>query len=137
VLEARPKRRDRRRSVHRSGRRKWLRNATFLLAAGLLVAGGITLYRAVPVKPVTQGQELIQAAQQMVRKSIGVDRKTAFCSEEQTSIEAFPDGKVRVSGWVDLITTDGKADRQNYSVVVFKDAADQWMSEKLTVLPQM
>jgi hypothetical protein len=102
-----------------------------------LVAGGIALYRAVPAKPVTQGQELVLAAQQAVRKSIRADLKTVFCSEEQTSMEAYPDGRIRVSGWVDQITPDGQSDRQNYSVVIFKNGANQWMSEQLTVTPQM
>jgi hypothetical protein len=108
-----------------------------LLATGLLVAAGMAVYRAKPLQPVSQGQELIVAAQRAVRKSIQGNRKTTFCSESETSIEAFPDGKVRVSGWVDLITDAGRSERQNYSVVIFKNSANQWMSQALTVAPQM
>jgi hypothetical protein len=109
----------------------------YLLAAGLLLAGGMAVYLAKPLKPVTQGQELLLAAQREVRKSIRGDRKTDFCSEEETTVEAFPDGKVRVSGWVDLIAEGGQRDRQNYSVVIFKNAANQWRSEALTIVPKM
>jgi hypothetical protein len=52
-------------------------------------------------------------------------------------VEAFPDGKVRVSGWVDLIGQDGKAERQSFSVVVYRNADNQWVGEAVTVTPQM
>ncbi len=73
----------------------------------------------------------------MVGESLPRGRKAAFCSPDETVVEAYPDGKVRVSGWVDLIGQDGKAERQSFSVVVHRDADNQWVGEAVTVTPQM
>src|ERR1019366_532019 len=135
VLEVRPLRRDRRRSSRH--RRRWLRYAILVFVAGLLVAGGLAVYRAKPLTQPRRGQEVIVAGQRMVRESLPGGRKAAFCSPDETMVEAFPDGKVRVSGWVDLIGQDGKAERQSFSVVVYRNADNQWVGEAVTVTPQM
>jgi hypothetical protein len=77
------------------------------------------------------------AGQHMVRDSLPGGRTAAFCPPDETVVEAFPDGKVRVSGWVDLIGQDGKAERQDFSVLVYRNAANQWVSEALTVTPRL
>jgi hypothetical protein len=77
------------------------------------------------------------AARRIVGESLPGGRKAVFCPRDETVVEASPDGKVRVSGWVDLIGRDGKVERQNFSVVVYRNADDQWVSEAVTVTPQM
>jgi hypothetical protein len=101
------------------------------------VAGGLAVYRAKPLAQPRRGQAAIMAGQQMVRESIPRVRKAVFCSPDESVVEAFPDGKVRVSGWVDLIGQDGKAERQSFSVVVYRNADDQWVGEAVTVTPQL
>jgi hypothetical protein len=108
-----------------------------VFAAGLLVAGGLAVFRAKPLTQPRRGQEVIIAGQREVRQSLPGGRKAAFCSPDETVVEAYPDGKVRVSGWVDLIGQDGKAERQSFSVVVHRDADNQWVGEAVTVTPQM
>jgi hypothetical protein len=137
VLEVRPQRKGRRRSSRHTARRKWLRYALLVFAAGLLVAGGLAVYRAKPLTQPRRGQEVIVAGQRMVRESLPGGRTAAFCAPDETVVEAFPDGKVRVSGWVDLIGQDGKAERQSFSVVVYRNADNQWVGEAVTVTPQM
>jgi len=102
-----------------------------------LVAGGLAVYRAKPLTQPRRGQEVIIAGQRVVGESIPGGRKVAFCPPDEAVVEAFPDGRVRVSGWVDLIGQDGKAERQSYSVVVHRNAGDQWVGESVTVTPQM
>lgn len=137
MLEVRPQRKGRRRSSRHTARRKWLRYALLVFAAGLLVAGGLAVYRAKPLTQPRRGQEVIVAGQRMVRESLPGGRTAVFCAPDETVVEAFPDGKVRVSGWVDLIGQDGKAERQSFSVVVYRNADNQWVGEAVTVTPQM
>ena len=101
------------------------------------MAGGLLVYRANPLTQTRRGQEVIMAGQRMVRESLPGGREAVFCAPDETVVEAFPNGKVRVSGRVDLIGQDGKADRQSFSVVVYRDAANQWVGEAITVTPQM
>jgi hypothetical protein len=114
-----------------------LRYALLVFAAGLLVAGGLAVFRANPLTQTRRGQEVIMAGQRMVRESLPGGRNAVFCSPDESVVEAFPNGKVRVSGWVDLIGQDGKAERQSFSVVVYRNADDQWVGEAVTVTPQM
>lgn len=137
MLEVRPQRGSRRRSRRHGTRRKWLWYGLFVFAAGLFVAGGLAVFRAKPLTQPRRGQEVIVAGQRMVGESLPRGRKAAFCSPDETVVEAYPDGKVRVSGWVDLIGQDGKAERQSFSVVVHRDADNQWVGEAVTVTPQM
>lgn len=137
MLEVKPKRRGRRRSTGRpSAARKWLLSALFVVAAGLLLAGGVAVYRARPLTQAKQGQEVILVGQRMVRDSILGGRKAAFCSQDETVVEAFPDGKVRVSGWVDVTDPNGKTDRQNFSIVVYRKG-NKWVGEALSVAPRI
>jgi hypothetical protein len=108
-----------------------------VFAAGLLVAGGLAVYRAKPLTQPRRSQGVIVAGQRLVRRSLPGGRKADFCSPDETVVEAFPDGKVRVSGWVDLIGQDGKAERQSFSVMVYRNANNQWVGEAATVTPQM
>ena len=138
MLDVRPKSRQRRSDApSRTGSRKWLLPAVFLLVALLLVSGSFAVYHAKPVDQANQNQEIIQVGQQMVRESLQDDLKSAFCPEEETNVAALSDGKFLVSGWVDLMSVDGQSDRQNFSVVLFKNEADDWVGEKLAVMPQV
>ncbi len=73
----------------------------------------------------------------MVRQSLRGDLKTAFAGEEETVVESLPGGRFFVSGWVDLLSDEAPSDRQNFSIVVFKDAAGKWAGEQFTLLPQI
>ena len=127
----------RRSSGHRTVAGKWLPYALLVLVAGLLLAGGLALYRATPFTPSRRGQEMVTASQQLVRASIPNGRKADFCPPEQAVVESFGDGKFRVSGWVDLTGPDGKAERQVFSVVVHRSASDQWLGEAVSLVPQV
>jgi hypothetical protein len=108
-----------------------------VFAAGLLVAGGLAVFRAKPLTQPRRSQEVILAGQRMVGESIPGGRKAAFCPPDEAVVEAFPDGRLRVSGWVDLMGQDGKTERQSFSVVVHRDAGNQWVGESVIVTPQM
>src|SRR4051812_31228883 len=112
--------------------------ALFLVAAGLLAAGGVVVYRAQPVTAIVGEftSEVVQVGQQLVRQSLNEDLKANFSPETETVVESLPEGKTSVSGWVDLVTEDGRVDRQIFSIVVFKNAGGEWAGEKLHVLPQ-
>jgi hypothetical protein len=108
-----------------------------VLAAALLSAGGVAIYRARPFTTARRGQEVILAGQRLVRESIPGGRKAVFCAPEQTVVESFPDGKFRISGWLDLMGPDGKAERQGFSIQVYRNARNQWVGEALSVAPQV
>jgi hypothetical protein len=52
-------------------------------------------------------------------------------------VENLPEGKVRVSGWVDVVTQAGVSDRQNYTIVIFRNAAGDWSGENISITAQM
>jgi hypothetical protein len=76
-------------------------------------------------------------SRRIVRGAVRKGLQATFSPEAETHIEAFPDGKVRVSGWVDLASAEGKPERQTYSVMVVRNAARKWVSESITITPQM
>jgi hypothetical protein len=111
-----------------------------VLAAGLLLAGLVAVYRGNLLMQPRRGQEVsevILVGRRVVRESILGGSTAAFCSQEETVVEALPTGKIRISGWVDLTGQDGKADRRSFSVEVYRNAANQWVGEALTVTPRM
>ncbi|MEO8371938.1 MAG: hypothetical protein ABI806_22320 [Candidatus Solibacter sp.] len=110
----------------------------FLFAAGLVAAGAVTAYRAQRAVAATPGiPEVIQISHQLVRQNIRDEFKSSFAPVAETVVENLPEAKVRVSGWVDLVTQDGAADRQNYSIILFRNDAGEWVGEKISILPQM
>jgi hypothetical protein len=106
----------------------------YLSAVGLLAAGGMAVYKSRPIKG-NSNRILISAGRGFVRDAIREDLSTAFSSDEETRVEALPDHKFLVAGWVDTISKDGVAARQSYSCVVYKDG-DVWAGEKVAVIPQ-
>jgi len=115
----------------------WRVYAVFLLAVGVLVAGGIVVYRAQPWTQATRGQEVIAAGQSILRQSVPGGGQAVFGAAKDTLVEAFPDGKVRVSGSLDLVGADGKPDPQHYSIIVFRNAAGKWQGESIEVVPRL
>ena len=107
-----------------------------LVALGILVMGGVAIYKAQPAKE-SQRTQLIRIGQAAVRSSLAEGLQAAFAGEEETTVDPMQDGKTMISGWVDLITKVGRQDRQNYSVVVYKDPYAGWVGERVTVIPQM
>jgi hypothetical protein len=108
----------------------------FLAAAGLLVAGGFAI-RGSHLAQVPVRTQILRAGQSIVQSTLAEGIHAAFGGEEETVVEPMSDGKTMVSGWVDLINDAGQHDRQNYSVIVYKDSTNGWMGERITVIPQM
>lgn len=118
--------------------RKWPLILMVLFAAGLVAAGAVTVYRIQRTTVANPGvPEEIQVSQQLVRQNISEEFKSSFAPAEETIVENLPDTKVRVSGWVDLVTDAGISDRQNYSIVIFRNSAGDWVGEKIAIVPQM
>jgi hypothetical protein len=80
---------------------------------------------------------MIHAGQAIVRDSLNEGIHAAFGGEDETTVEAVGNGKTRISGWVDLYTDAGRHDRQNYSVIVYRDPSAGWVGERPTIIPQM
>jgi len=81
--------------------------------------------------------ELIHAAQALVRASLVEGLRASFSGEEEITVEPLPNKKFMISGWVDLVTQQGRPDRQNFSLVVYKDEFAGWVGEKISIIPQM
>lgn len=137
VLDVKPIRPDRRRHKRKINR-KWLLTAVVLFGSGLLAAGAMTVYRAQRVVAINPSvPEEIQVSQQLVRQNIRDEFRSSFAPVEETVLENLPNDKLRVSGWVDLVTDAGISDRQNYSIVIYRNAAGDWVGENISILPQM
>ena len=73
----------------------------------------------------------------MVRANLAEGLRGEFAGEEETVLESLPDNKYMVSGWVDLLTEAGKHDRQNYSLIIYKDDMGNWSTDRVSVIPPM
>jgi len=132
VLEVRPKTKDRRAiRRRRASRRWWLLISLLVLAA---VAGSVALYQADIFNRPKRGLEVVVAGRQLVQASLPRGLQVTFSPDAQTVVEAFPDGRARVTGWLETPGPEGKPERQNFTVVVFKDRAGKWASETITVV---
>jgi hypothetical protein len=80
--------------------------------------------------------EVVVAAQQIVLSSLRPGVKVQFGPDNQTEVAAYPDGKFRVSGWVDVPAADGRMERQAFTVVV-RRAGKSWISETILVAPKI
>jgi hypothetical protein len=101
-----------------------------------LIAGGVAFKYVRPFKDSTRRQ-LITAGQMFVRQALDGRLRSAFAGEEETVVETLPDNKFLISGWVDLITEQGKPNRQNFSCVVYRNGNGNWVGEHISVIPQM
>ena len=109
-----------------------------LFVIGLVAVGGMAFYRAQHAAGADPGGPLeIRVSHHLLRQSIREEFQTGFAPVEETTVERLPGDKVRVSGWVDLVTATGAADRQNYSIIIFRNEAGDWVGEKISVIPQM
>jgi hypothetical protein len=136
VLDARPKLKERRerRNFKLSG--KWPLYLMYLAAAGLLIAGGVAFRYSRP-KQESPRLQLIHAGQALVRANLAEGLRGFFAGEEETVVESLPENKFLISGWVDLLTNEGRQDRQNYSLIIFKDDTGNWSTDRVSVIPQM
>ncbi|MCU1232060.1 MAG: hypothetical protein JWP63_27 [Candidatus Solibacter sp.] len=107
----------------------------FLAAVGLLLAGGVVLYKTRPPAGNTD-KELVSVGQGFVRGAIRGELKTTFSGDEETHIERLPDRKFLVAGWVDIMAEDGSTERRTFSCVIYKTDSDLWAGENVAVLPQ-
>jgi hypothetical protein len=136
VLEAKPKNKNRRPVSGRAKTRKWPLYALFVAAAGLLVAGGVAIRQARPTA-MTERQQLINIGHAVVRQTIQEGLRVAFAGEEETIVESLPDHKFMISGWVDLITPQGRPQRRSFSCIIYKNDNETWVGEHVSVIPQM
>jgi hypothetical protein len=116
-------------------------NAQVLLLAALAIclisAGGLVLARSARSGSSMDWREsLRQAGYQAVRNSVRADLRTAFSDANETHIEALPEGRFLVSGWVDLIAENGAAQRQAFSCTIFRNQAGDWALEGVSLIPQ-
>ncbi|MEO8592399.1 MAG: hypothetical protein ABI759_03685 [Candidatus Solibacter sp.] len=116
---------------------RWPLIAICLFAVALLAAG-MSAYRTQKTAANLPGPPAeILAGRQIIRQNIRNEFQSSFSPAEETVLEHLPEDKVRVSGWVDVMLPDGLSDRQNFSVVIFRNVAGDWVGEKVTILPQM
>ena len=136
MLDPKPKLRERRsHAIFKRPSGKWPLYFLYLAAAGLLVAGGVTAIRHARPSKDSLRLTMIQAGQAMVRANLDEDLKASFGGESETVVEELPGRKFLISGWVHLITSQGQIDRRSYSVVVYKSEADNWVGERVSVIP--
>ena len=107
-----------------------------LIVAGLLLAGAVSMIRTRPA-PVGPEVEVLRAAQAAMRRYLASDLKTSFSDLTETTIEALPDRKWRVAGWVDVIDRFGHVNRQSYYLRLYKNASGNWVGEDIFVSPLM
>jgi hypothetical protein len=86
---------------------------------------------------VSARQQIIQVAHAFVRQNINPELQTAFAGDDETTVENLSNSKFMISGWVDLVSRQGRPNRQNFSLVVYKNASDRWIGESIAVTPQM
>ena len=116
------------------GLRRWHLYVLYLAAAGLLVAGGFAVLTSIPVDDTNK--VMIGVGRGFVRDSIREELKTSFAADEETRVVALPENKFMITGWVDVLNEVGEVSRQNFSCVIFKNASDDWVGEKISVMPQ-
>lgn len=135
MLESRPKRDNRREYGAKPASRRWYLYGLVMVAVALLAAGGAALYHLRPLGDTTTNQ-LVTIGEGFVRTNIADGLKTSFSDENETRVEALPDQKFLIAGWVDLITEDGQVERRSFSCVIYKDSSDTWVGEKISMIPQ-
>ena len=134
MVEARPKRKNRRQEPARPFLRRWAIYFLFLAAAGLLAAGGLAVYTSKPAAD--HNHLLVTIGQGFVRDAIRNELRTSFSTDEETQVQALPNRRYRVSGWVDVVAEDGEHRRQTFSCVIYKNDSDDWAGENISVIPQ-
>jgi hypothetical protein len=131
----------------RQGRRVWpaaFRKAqnyqmALLVALGLCLLGaaGFVLARSAPAFTADDGRgELREVTHQAVRNAIPSALQTAFSGDAETHIEALPDGKFVISGWVDLIGENGSSRRNTFTCRIYKNQSGEWALDDLSLIPQ-
>ena len=112
----------------------------YLAAAGLLLAGGVVIRNARPIHDSPHKQILNVShavVSEFVYRSYGEGVQASFGGEDETVVEPQPGQKFRISGWVDLVSTEGQHERQTFSCLVYRDHNGSWVGEEITLTPQM
>jgi len=136
MFESRPIRKGRRRHRPHGRKRRWPILFLALLASGLLLAGGVSVYRDRP-KHLSRHAELAGIGESFVRQEIPEEIHTAFSPEEETIVDSQSGNKYLVRGWVDLIQSEGAMERQVFSCVIHKNTWGDWVGEEITLMAPM
>jgi hypothetical protein len=142
VLESRPKTRDRRpprTPEQRAAQRTRPLKAALVLLIASAIGGGIWLamHPRLLVSADVARRQIIVAAHQFVKQSLDEDLKATFSNDDVTRVEDLPDGKIQVSGRVDLVYRDGRALHRFFTVVLERAGADGWSSDNVSITAHM
>ncbi len=135
MLQVKSKRNKRRAPIFQSAGRRWPLYVLCLAAAGLLAAGGLVVYTSLPADN-NSNQVIMSVGRGFVRDVVREDWKTRFSDNDETRVEPLPGHKFLVAGWVDVIGEEGLSERHTFSCVVYKNESDDWVGEKVAVIPQ-
>lgn len=73
-------------------------------------------------------QEMLDAIIPVVKPTLKAPLTAVFCSAEELSILAQPDGKVKVVGYVNSQNSYGAMIRTNFTYTLMKNAEGQWVN---------
>jgi hypothetical protein len=107
------------------------------LSAAIIILLGAIAYRAAhPNAPQTQIP--IMAAQVFVRSELGPDPddRVNFSPPEETEVDTSGAGRYVVRGWVDRITSEGIAERYDYTCTIQSTPKGDWARENVALFQQ-
>jgi hypothetical protein len=120
----------------RPWKKRWPMAFLALLAAALLLAGGVTVYRA-RSNQAPNHDELVGLGESFVQAQIPAGVRFAFSPFEETRVDRQGPDEYLVQGWVDLMGSERATERQAFSCVVHKDSWGEWVGEQINLMPQM
>jgi hypothetical protein len=101
-----------------------------------LVAGVAAFVRS-RAAAVSHEVEMMRAGQEAVRGTLASNVRAAFSDLTETTVEALPDRKWRIAGWVDLIDPFGHATRNDFSLRLYRSTSGLWTPEDIFVTPRI
>jgi hypothetical protein len=122
---------------NRHHRRQPLSGETLGLIAAVIVlavaagAGIVYIFQSGDSDPGHRDE--IAAAQDLVRAKLG--GQIYFRGADETSFESLEDGKVHVSGTLDVMPPDGRTISYSYSVRMHLDSDAGWITDDISLVP--
>lgn len=116
----------------------WRRKLAILVVVGacVLAAAGIRFMRSAARNRTGIHEALVTLSHQAVRGTVRGDLRTAFAGDEETSVEPLAGDRYQVSGWVDVISAEGAAQRHRYSCTIYHDPGGALAAEDVSVVPE-